>query len=208
MTLAKSDFTLIKWGVIAFLLAMAAGGSALVYSSIYSSRAKQALSSAQHQMNDARRLLGDARSRLFSTQEDQKKMAAYAQEYDDLVKRSIIGSEPRLDWIEGMDKIRKQHYVLDFKYAIAPQQPYTPPLPVDSGGYDLKLSTMTLHFDLLHEEQLMHFFDALQSSMKGRFILDRCALERTGASPENGTVPQLKAECSGGWLTLQKRGAK
>jgi hypothetical protein len=135
-------------------------------------------------------------------------MTIYAHEYHALVESKIIGGEQRLDWIEGMDKIRKQNHVLDFKYTIAPQQPYTPPLPVDSGDYDLKLSTMTLHFDLLHEDQLIDFFDALRREMKGRFILDHCALERTSAAPENGTVPQLKADCSGGWLTLQKRGAK
>lgn len=208
MTFSKSDFPYIKWSLLAFLLALAGSGAALITSGSHAARAQQQQISAQHRLSEAQRQLGAARSRLVAAQNDQNNMATYAQEYAVLLDRKIIGSDQRLDWIEGLDKVRKQNRVLGFKYSISPQQPYTLPLPVDSGNFDLNRSAMTLHFDLLHEEQLMSFFDALRTDMKGRFILDRCALARNGAAPENSAAPQLTAECSGGWLTLHSRNAK
>lgn len=208
MTFSKSDFPYIKWSLLFFLLALGIGSAALIFSGSYTSRAQQEQQAAQRKLNEAQHQLSEARNRLAAAQDDQKNMATYAQEYAVLLDHKIIGSNQRLDWIEGLDKIRKQSRVLDFKYTIAPQQPYMPPLPVESGNFDLNLSTMTLHFDLLHEEQLINFFEALRTDMKGRFILDRCALERSGAAPENVSAPQLKAECTGGWLTLQNRDVK
>ena len=62
---------------------------------------------------------------------------------------------------------------------------------------------MTLQFNLLHEGQLVNFFDALRTNINGLFILDHCTLERYA-----DTNIQLKAECSGGWLTLKNRSVK
>jgi len=208
MILSKSDFPHIKWSAIFFLLAFGSGSAMLIFSKTCTNHAQQEQKAAQHRLNEARHQLSDAYNRMTAAQDDQKNKDAYAQEYAGLLDRKIIGGDQRLDWIEGLDTIRKQNRVLDFKYTIAPQQPYTPPMPVENGNYDLNLSTMTLHLDLLHEEQLINFFEALRTEMKGRFILDSCALDRSGATPENIAAPQLKAECVGGWLTLQNRNAK
>ncbi|OGS96801.1 MAG: hypothetical protein A3K04_02500 [Gallionellales bacterium RBG_16_56_9] len=208
MTFSKADFPYIKWSLLAFLLALVGGGAALIISGSHAAWAQLQQKSAQHQMSEAQRQLSAARSRLVAAQNDHKNMTTYAQEYAALLNRKIIGSDQRLDWIEGLDNIRKQNRVLDFKYSISPQQPYTPPLPVDSGNFDLNRSAMALHFDLLHEEQLMNFFDALRTDMKGLFILDRCALARNVAAREHSAAPQLTAECRGGWLTLQSRSTK
>lgn len=208
MTFSKSDFPYIKWSLLFFLLALVGGSAMLIFSGSYATRAQQEQKAAQHKLSEAQHHLGEARNRLAAAQGDQKNMATYALEYADLLDRKIIGSDQRLDWIEGLDEIHKRNHVLNFKYTFAPQQPYTSPLPVDSGNFDLNLSMMTLHFDLLHEEQLMDFFDTLRTGMKGRFILDRCALARSGIANESSSAPQLTAECTGGWLTLQNRNVK
>jgi hypothetical protein len=77
------------------------------------------------------------------------------------------------------------------------------------GNFELKLSGLTLQLDLLHEIQLIKFFDALRSNIRGWFIIDHCTLERAGATTpgEVSTAPQLKAECGGGWITMKKKGA-
>lgn len=153
---------------------------------------------AQHQLKNLR-------GQLASANDDSENMKAYTLEYSELLKRNIIGDDQRLDWIEGMENIRKQHRVLDFKYSFAPQRIYTPPMPLDSGNLKLNMSDMSLQFDLLHEEQLMDFFDTLRTDTKGWFLLDHCAVERSSAAD---VTAKLKAECAGGWLTLQNRGTK
>ncbi|MBI5659922.1 MAG: hypothetical protein HZC43_10360 [Nitrosomonadales bacterium] len=206
MTFSRSDFTHIRWSLLVFLLALGAGGAIITASESF-------IEKAQRDQRDARRQLGEARSRLATAEEDRENMRTYTLEYNALLKRNVVGSDQRLDWIEGLDKIRRQDQApgaMSFKYSIAPQRTYMPAPALDSGNFELNRSDMTLQFDLLHEEQLMVFFDTVRSDIKGWFILDKCALERTGAAPEtgaSGTAKQLTAECAGGWVTLRNRSA-
>lgn len=202
MTLSKSDFQHIKWRLLGFLLVFCIGGLAVFFS-------LSMVEQAQHSQQSAQSLLDSERNRLAAAQEDRGNMAAYALEYGDLMQRDIFSDGQRLDWIEGMEKIKRLNTVLDFQYTIAPQQPYSPTPSINSGNFDLLLSGVTLRFDLLHEVQLLNFFDALRSSSKGWFIVDHCTLERTGLASDNpDAVARLKAECTGGWLTLKNRIAK
>jgi hypothetical protein len=198
MTFSQADFPHIKWSLLIFLSMLCAGGAAIVVSENF-------VAHAQNEQQAAQRQLSAVRSKLASAIEDRENMKAYALEYGELLKRNIIGDDQRLDWIEGLEKIRKQHRVLDFQYTIAPQHPYTPPAPLDSGNFKLNISDMTLQFDLLHEEQLMDFFDTMRTDISGWFIIDHCSMERS-AAPD--ATAQLKAACTGGWLTLKNKNAK
>lgn len=204
MTFSKSDFSLIKWSLLIFLLVMSLGITAIIASENFIVRVQAEQRAAQNQLNEARKQLATAH-------EDRENMKTYTLEYGSLLERNIIGNDQRLDWIEGLEKIHQQNRVLDFKYTIAPQQIYTPLPHLDSGNFDLYLSTMTLQFNLLHEGQLINFFDTLRSGIKGWFIIDHCSLERGSltSDPANfNSIAQLKADCSGGWLTLKNRNAK
>lgn len=198
MIFTRADFPHIRRSLLVFLSVLCAGAAAIAASKNFIIRAQLEQQAAQRQLNAAR-------GQFATAEEDRRNMNTYTQEYGRLLERNIIGNDNRLDWIEGLEKIRKQNRVLDFKYAISPQQPYLPSLPLDSGNFELKLSGMTLRFNLLHEGQLLNFFDALRADIKGRFILDHCTLER-GA--DSNALPQLEAECAGGWLTLKGGGEK
>jgi len=196
MTFSLSDLPQIKWSLWTFLLTLTIGGSAVFISQKYADNAQNVKRAAQQQLTEAR-------SKLNAARNDQENMAHYTKEYSAIQRREIIGDEQRLNLIEGLETLRKRNRVLDFKYAIAPQQPYKPAPALDSGNFDLKLSPMTLQIELLHEGQLINFFDSLRHDMNGLFILDLCTLERI-----SGSAAQLKADCAGGWLTLKNRNAK
>lgn len=203
MSFAKSALPQIKWSLLTFCLSLAISGSAIWLSNDY-------IDSSLKKRQEAQRQLNDARTKLSATENDLQNMSAYAQEYDLLMNRRVIGDEQRLDWMEGLERLRQQNHVMDFKYTIAPQQVYTPNPPLDAGNFDLHLSNMTLQLDLLHEEQLLTFFTALRSNMPGWFILDKCTLESLAVSGMADTPtlgPQLKADCTGGWLTMKNRNA-
>lgn len=202
MTFSQADFPHIKWSLLAFLLALTIGGSAVFISREYAVNSQKQQRAAQLQLNEARNNLNAAR-------DDQLNMTEYTKEYSAIQRREIIGDEQRLNLIEGLETLRKRNRVLDFKYAIAPQQPYKPAPALDSGNFDLKLSPMTLQLELLHEGQLINLFDSLRRDMNGWFILEKCTMESTPGSTQNdGSVAQLKADCAGGWLTLKNRTAK
>lgn len=203
MTFSKADLPHIKWSLTVFLSTLAVCASAAVLSTNFVSHAQQKYLATQRQ-------LVEAHSRLAAAQDDRENMATYAREYATLLDKKIIGSDQRLDWIEGLEKIRQKNIVTEFKYTITPQQIYAPAPPLNTGNFDLNLSGMILQFELLHEGQLINFFDAMRKEIYGRFILDQCTLERNVTAPASNTSsapPQLSAECSGGWLTLKNRGA-
>ncbi len=202
MTFSQSDLPYIKWSLLTFLVTLTIGGSAVFISQQFAHNAQNAKLAAQQQLTEAR-------SKLNAARDDLENMATYTKEYSAIQRREIIGDEQRLDLIEGLETLRQRNRVLDFKYAIAPQQPYKPVMALDSGNFDLKLSPMTLQIELLHEGQLINFFDSLRRDMNGWFILEKCALERSPGSAQNGiSSAQLKADCTGGWLTMKNRNAK
>jgi cell division protein FtsB len=195
MKFTRADFSHLKWSLLVFLLVILGGAIAIAGGIKYSSQAQREQLSAQNQ-------LSAARNQLAAANEDLQNMQAYTTEYAELLKRNIIDNDQRLDWIEGLEKIRKLNRVLDFKFTIAPQHVYTAPVALDRGNFELDISEMTLQLDLLHEQQLMDFFDTLHADTKGWFILNHCAMERIAAPDANA---RLKAECTGGWLTLKHR---
>lgn len=195
MTFSQADLPHIKLSLLTLIVTLVLGGSAVFISQKFATDAKKASLSAQQQ-------LSDARTKLKAAQDDQENMSTYTKEYSAIQRREIIGDEQRLNLIENLETLRQRNRVLDFKFAIAPQQPYKPATAVDSGNFDLQLSAMTLQLELLHEGQLINFFDSLRRDMNGWFILDKCTLDRS-----SGAAAQLKADCTGGWLTLKNRNA-
>ncbi|MEQ1527217.1 MAG: hypothetical protein ABL911_10805 [Gallionella sp.] len=197
---SASDFSIIRWSVIALCLSALASGVMLFSSGKYTEKTERDLQAAQAASDDARR-------HLFAANEDKENMAIYADEYGKLMTRKMFGDEQRLDWIEGLEKLRQQKLVTDFKYTIAPQKNHTPQPAIASGNFDIHYSEMKLSFDLLHEEQLLNFLDALRLQNTGWYQLDGCTLKHNeGADPI--TLANLKAECTGGWITLKNRNAK
>ena len=193
MTFSQADLPHIKWSLLTFILTVALGGSLVLFSQKYAKDAQLAMRSAKQQQNDAR-------DKLSAAHQDKENMSTYMKEFSAIQKRDVIGDEQRLNLIEGLETLRKRSRVLDFKYAISPQQPYKPLVPLVTGNFDLKLSPMTLKMDLLHEGQMINFFDNLRRDMNGWFILEKCTLERSTSAEA-----QLKADCAGGWLTLKNR---
>lgn len=219
MSVSKSDLPHIQWSLLILLAVLGTSGAIIAASQGFVTRAQEEQSALKQQ-------LSAARGRLATAQEDQEKMQTYTQEYNTLLQRDIIGDDRRLDWMEALDKMRKQSKasgLMDFNYSIAPQQRYAPFPPVDSGNFDLHSSGMSMQFNLLHEGQLLSVLDALRTNSKGWFMLNHCELERNSTQevtnaqeddepPVNAStpvarsfVPQLKAQCAGGWLTLKNR---
>lgn len=196
MKFSKADFILMRWSILTACASTLLGGAILYGSSRYAEHAQQ-------DQYDAQRLLHEAQNRLVMARQDLENISVYSGEYAAMEEHKIIGDEQRLDWIEGLEKLRRQNLVADFHYNIAPQKNYMEIPAMDSGNFHVRYSEMKLQFDLLHEAQLPVFFDALRSQIKGRYQLEDCVLQR-GTTDENSS-PHLSAECGGGWITLKNR---
>jgi hypothetical protein len=195
MRLSIADLPILKWSLGVFALSIALSGGIISLSNTYLAHSLKDSQAAQQR-------LFDARAQLVAAQNDAENMSAYAYEYNSLQAQKVIGDEQRLDWMEGLEKLRQQGSVLDFKYTIAPQQGYTPNPPLDAGNFKLSRSSMTLQIDLLHEEQLLHLFSDMRSKLNGWFMLDGCTISRTNPAQE---LAPLKADCTGGWFTMKNK---
>ena len=198
MSFSTHDIGAIKWSLLACLLSTGFAVGVIQYSADIQQKALRDLQQAQKQLTDARNQLNTAQS-------DLENMSAYQLEYDALVAQKVIGSEQRLDWIEGLENLRKQGLVPTFKYNIAPQKAYTPNPPLTAGNFALSMSPVSMQIDLLHEGQLMTFLDALNSQIPGWFILDGCSMARNANTESSGI--KLNSDCSGGWFTMKNRSA-
>ncbi len=197
MILSKVDLPDIKWSLLTLLLSVVLSATLIILSGKFQDHARDNCQVAQKQLNDVR-------AQLSAAENDQENMASYAMEYNTLVAQKVIGDEQRLDWMEGLEKLRQQGTVLDFKYTIAPQHSYAPVPAVDAGNFQFNRSDMTMQIDLLHEEQLLRLFAGMHAQMAGWFMLDECTLSRADA---NNDFSALKAECTGGWFTMKNKNA-
>ncbi|MDP2142509.1 MAG: hypothetical protein Q8J80_00105 [Gallionella sp.] len=201
MKLSRSDLALMQWSLLAVSASALLSAAFLYGSSQYAAQSQQDRRNAQSRLDDARR-------HLASAQEDRENMAAYAEKYMTLTNSGIIGDGQRLDWMEGLERLRQQHLVASFSYNIAPQKTHVPVLPIDSGDFDIQYSEMSLAFELRHEGQLLNFFSALREQVKGHYQLEGCTLQRQNSDENAGIASSLRAECRGGWITLKNRSAQ
>ncbi|HZW25260.1 MAG TPA: hypothetical protein VFF26_07245 [Gallionella sp.] len=198
MKFSRSDFALMRWSLLSLCISLSISAAFLYGSGQYATQAQQDRRAAQSRLDDARR-------QLTTAQEDRQDMAIYAEKYQLLSQGGIFGDGQRLDWMEGLERLRQQHIVGSFRYNIAPQKTHVPVSPIDGGVFDIQYSEMTMEFDLLHEGQLLNFFAALREQVKGHYQLESCTLQRQATGPEN--AGGLKAACRGGWITLKNRNA-
>lgn len=189
-------------------LSLAALGTSLLLSGVilYSSTRYAELNETN--LHKSERQINEARNHLAEAHSDSDNLSVYSAEYGKLEEQNIIGDDHRLDWMEGLENLRGQNLVLDFRYDIAPQKVYAPQPAIDSGNINIHYSAMKLQFDLLHEGQLLKFLDALRNQVKGHYQIEGCKLTRNEAEAEAETpAAHIKAECDGGWITLKSRNA-
>jgi len=211
MKLSKSDLKLMRWSLLAIGLSALLSGAILFISRQYASNAANKMRTTQAQISDVR-------NRLTTALQDRESMSTYASEYVKWEGRNVLGDDHRLDWIEGLEKLRQQNLVSSFRYTIAPQKDYAPQPAINSGNFDIHYSEMKLQFELLHEAQLPNFFTMLRKQTMGWYQLAGCSLQRNASSlpvqldsedivadKVKSMTPQIKAECSGGWITLKNR---
>ncbi len=166
------------------------------------------LTQAQQSKIIADREWSEALRKLERTKNEQEDLQGYYHQYQNLVEQNVIGQERRLDWIETIEKIRNQLNIFSVKYKLEPQETLNLENNSTSNSFDLHRSNMTLDISLLHEGQLLNFFDALSEEAKGMYLLESCTLTRNDLVRQLRFVPNLQAECTLGWITLNEKNAE
>ena len=190
------ELHLVRNALLCFALTLLASMVLLSLSATYRAREAQQLDMAHRTRSAATTLFNHAEA-------EKQEIRAYEPQFLALRQRGLIGEENRLAWIDAIRLSQQQRHLLPLSYEISAQQVLKVPLPLTMGQYQLRGSKMQLHMDLLHEMDLLNFFDDLRQS--GYFAVQECALKRGGGATSAGQSASLSADCSLLWLTLGDR---
>jgi hypothetical protein len=201
MKFSTKDLPHIRGLLIMLALALILGAVLIYVSDGVLTKAQQSKILADREWSEALR-------KLERTKNEQEDLQGYYHQYQNLVEQNVIGQERRLDWIETIEKIRNQLNIFSVKYKLEPQETLNLENNSTSNSFDLHRSNMTLDISLLHEGQLLNFFDALSEQAKGMYLLESCTLTRNDLVRQLRFIPNLQAECTLGWITLNEKNAE
>lgn len=123
----------------------------------------------------------------------------YHRRYERYHDLGFIGRESRLDWIETLRTTAETLELPRVSYAIEPQLEVIAPVEsaIDVENIQIHVTRAQLEMGLIHEVDLLRFFNELQAAAPGLIKVDDCALkwlsDNEVASPADAN---LSAICS------------
>jgi hypothetical protein len=152
--------------------------------------------------NSANASLVQARSKLATSQMEEKNLRAYGDNFRVLVKRGLFSEQKRLDWFENLKRLSLEHYLISLEYDLAPQRSLTaatPPAP----NIELLASPLKLKIIAAHEEDLFHFLNAMRKLPQGFYAVDACNIKRVETNSRSDL--SISADCNMEWLTFKSK---
>lgn len=180
--------------LILLLVVIAAAAGAIYYTDLLRKQAQTTLVRAQAQLREAQ-------TRMQRSGDEKTIIVQYVDKYRQLETAGFIGEEQRINWIDAMRNANARTDLFGVSYEIGAQQPYAHAAELAPGSIALKQSRMKLDFRLLHEGDLLRFFDALREQGAGLFHLDQCTLRRTETGTPLRYQPNIAANCELAWIT-------
>lgn len=123
---------------------------------------------------------------------------AYHRRYEYFSDLGFVGRERRLDWVETLRTATESVRLPRLSYSIDPQLPVVPPVTSVLGGEDIQIHVSKVQFEigLVHELDLLRFFDALQAEAPGFIKVDSCKLVFEGERRDVGGKTNISASCA------------
>lgn len=205
MKISADDFKALRVPLFILLAVLVAGVSLVYYTRL-------AVDTTLRDLRQQQNLLREARTRYQKSGDEKELIVSYLGDYQRLQQHGLIGSEQRINWLDGLRLANQQAELFGVEYQIGAQQPYAQAQEFNPGNVAIRQSLMKLTFSMLHEGDLMRFFNILGNRGIGLFQLNQCNLERvTNNVTSIRFQPNLRAECELSWFTLippESRGAK
>lgn len=131
---------------------------------------------------------------------EKQDIITYLPQYKTLIKKGFVGEERRQLWIQSLHNIQKEHRLFPIKYQLNPLEQVIPNFYPNLSHFQMHRSTMKLHFDLLHEGDLLTLTETLAAKEYANWLLHDCEMTRLSQDQTNGA--NLTANCTINWFTL------
>ena len=196
MMLTSRHFAALKLPLAVLLIAGVAGASAVSWTRTQIRQEARALAAQEAQLKEAR-------TRFQRSGEERDLIVQFLPAFQDLRARGLVGPEERINWLEALRNANQQARTFGAEYQISTQQPYPFAQEYNAARLGMAQSLMKLNLRLVHEGELMRFFQVLEKQNVGAFDINQCVLQRVpNASENNVAQPNLRAECELAWITL------
>ena len=156
---------------------------------------------AQAAFTQQQNQLREAQMRMQRSGDEKLIIVQYADQYRQLQQSGFIGDEQRINWLDALRAANQRTDLFGVNYGIEAQQAYPYAAELNPGQLGLRQSVMKLEFQLLHELDLLRFFEALRLQNTGLFHLDQCTLRRTETTGAIHYQPNIAASCQLAWIT-------
>lgn len=192
----QGDLKALRNPLLILIATVMAGTGAVYYTSTLLAQSQQRLEQQQSSLKQAR-------TRLQRSGDEKQIIVRYLDEYQQLARSGFVGDEQRINWLDSLRLVNQQVELFGIDYQIGAQKPYAHANEFNPGPLSLRQSEMRLNFRLLHEEDLIRFFNALARQNPGIFYIDHCAIRRIDNAGTIRYQPNLLAECDLSWITIK-----
>jgi len=192
----QSDLQALRIPLLVLLAVLAAGALAIYYTDRLMVAERRQLVQQQAQFKQAQ-------VRLQKSGDEKDIIVGYLDRYRQLERTGFIGEEQRINWLDGLRLANQQADLFGVDYQIGAQKTYPFAAEFNPGQLALNQSLMQLRFRLLHEGDLLRFFDALARQGAGVFTIDQCLLRRIDNRGVLRYQPNVNAECELSWITVK-----
>jgi len=192
----QSDLQALKIPLLVLLTVVAAGAFAIYFTDRLMKTERRQLVLQQAQLKQAQ-------VRLQKSGDEKDIIVRYLDRFRQFERTGFIGEEQRINWLDGLRLANQQADLFGVDYQITTQKPYPFAAEFNPGQLSLNQSLMQLRFRLLHEGDLLRFFDALARQGAGVFTIDQCLLRRIDNRGVIRYQPNVNAECELSWITVK-----
>ncbi|MBS1188526.1 MAG: hypothetical protein H6R10_318 [Rhodocyclaceae bacterium] len=197
MTFSRTDWPQIRREAIVFLATLFVGTCGILASHHLYQAAAGSLATAQGNRQNVQ-------STLTNLETERAELIASLGPYQELVSRSIIGDEQRLQWRETLETEKQRSSLDQLSYNLSARQPWTADTEAPSPGlFKRHRSTMGLKIEFQRETALVEFLENIVKKGHALAIVRGCEIARSGAPDQEGAV-RLAAECLIDWATIQR----
>ena len=194
--MSQEDLQALKSPLVALVIVLILGASAIYYSDRLQAVARQQLTQQQGHLKEAR-------TRVQRSGEEKEVIVRYLDSYRQLERAGFVGEEQRINWLDGLRLANQQADLFGVEYQIGTQAAYAYAAALNPGQVALNQSVMRLQFRLLHEMDLMRFLNALSIRGGGIFSVNQCSMRRIDARGVIRYQPNVTAECELSWITAR-----
>lgn len=192
----NEDLKSLRAPLAVLLVMIAVAGAAVYYTDML---AKAAATDLARQKG----VFQTAQSRIRQSGDEKDTIVKYVDTYRELEKTGFAGEEQRINWLDALRIANTRAELFGVSYQIGIQHAYPHAAEYDPGSISLQESLMELDLRLMHEGDLLRFFDELRSQKVGLFDVRECKLIRTDRAETLRNTPYLNAKCNLSWITAR-----